>query len=1137
MSVVYKAVFQYEEPTGRLLLNRIAPDGFRDTSSVSLKKIEEIDETCRSFRWNWSSDLSEGIGKKLFDILNGDNQSLVRALKTADDHGERLEVYVSSEKYTANLPFELLYYSDFLMSSRMHLVRRVSDWGSKRIPHCGDHPLRILFMACSPHDVQSVLEFEKEEDIIFEITKNLAVEIDVEDTGSLDGFAECLVQNEYDVVHLSGHADIDKQGVPFFCMEDEEGLAVWITAQQLLEKLNLNLPQLLFLSGCRTGEAPVHAAAASFAQHLVANHSSTCVGWGLPVSDPGATLAAKQLYFDLSRGKNILEAVFTARQELLKHNQRDWSLLRLFSDGTPLTVPLVQGGQRKRVRQRDLQYTYLHNSQVKVLKRGFVGRRRQIQQGLRCLKKDEEKVGFLLHGTGGLGKSCLAGKFCERFKDHTLIIVHGMLDTVTLGEALKDAFIRAKDKLAQNILEMREEIPDKLRSFCSSSFQEKPYLILLDDFEKNLTGVEEGKPEVSSETLPILETLLKFLPYSGKMTQLIITSRYTFSLIIEGIDLVKQRLEAIGLMSFRGSDEWKKISELDHIASYPNPDTRQQLIKAGCGNPQLMEALDTLVAEAKNLDLTSLLSAVKNKHEEFVQKLILREILKSQPDEFQMFVRRSAVYRLPVLKEGIQLVCAELKDLEPYVNQAVRLSLMEQDTGQSRLIQYWVTPLLSKDILGEQGEEEKKSCHTAAMSYYQRVLSKSLNYAPIMAFELIEHALRAEMQKLAIEKEGELLSYLRNCLAYREALSHGEYLLSQISEPRRDAKFAKFLFELGSAYHDIGNAKRAIEYYEEVLLIRKRLYGGRHPDVATIFSSLGLAWGALGYLEKAIEYGEEALSIHSEEYGKKNPDVAVCLSNLGTAWLARGDLKKAISYYEEALLIGKELYAGRHPGVAKTLNNLGTAWYSRDDMKKAVKYGEEALSIAKQLYGEKHPDVAVYLNNLGNAWYSRDDLKKAISYYEEALLIGKELYGKKHPHVAKTLNNLGNAADNQNKKIEYYEAALSIAKELYGEKHPDVVVYLNNLGNAWCVPGNEEKAIGYCKKALSIAKELYGEKHPHVAACLHNLGCAWEALGDKKEAIECFRQAYEAFREFYGVEHPSTKIAKKRLDDLRNKEE
>ncbi len=108
----------------------------------------------------------------------------------------------------------------------------------------------------------------------------------------------------------------------------------------------------------------------------------------------------------------------------------------------PLAVPLIERGQVRRPKLRELQCTFLESSQVKVLKKGFIGRKRQIQQGLRRLRKDMGKVGLLLHGTGGLGKSCLAGKFSDRFKDHILIIVHGELNAVTLYEALKDGFIR-----------------------------------------------------------------------------------------------------------------------------------------------------------------------------------------------------------------------------------------------------------------------------------------------------------------------------------------------------------------------------------------------------------------------------------------------------------------------------------------------------------------------------------------------------------------------------------------------------------------------------------------------------------------------------------------------------------------------
>jgi tetratricopeptide (TPR) repeat protein len=885
-----------------------------------------------------------------------------------------------------------------------------------------------------------VLAFEKEEDTIFEITKDLPVEIDVEDTGSLEGLGEWLTTNKYDVVHITGHADIDERGKPFFWMEDEEGLPVPVTPSQLWEKLSLNLPGLVFLSGCRTGEAPEHVAAMSFAHGLVAGHVSTVLGWGLPVSDKGARCAAEKLYFELSRGENILDTLLRTRYELLKHYPTDWSLLRLFSDGTPLDVALVQRGQKKRPKLRELQYAFLENSQVKVLTQGFIGRRRQIQRGLRCLRKDMGKVGLLLHGTGGLGKSCLAGKFCERFKNHVLIIVHGELNAVTFGEALKDAFIRANDDEGLKILEAREEMPDKIRSLCSSSFQNRAYLILLDDFEKNMPGAEEGVLEVSPEAVPILETLLRFLPYSGKMTQLIITSRYTFSLTFGGIDLVRERLEPIGLTSFQDADELKKVSELDHIASYPVPEIRQQLIDAGRGNPRLMDALNTLVGEVKGLDVASVLSEAKGKQEEFVQELVLKQLLEAQTEAFQTFLRQSAVYRLPVLKEGIRLVCGDFRNWESQAEKAVRLSLMEEDSTRRDYVRYWVTPLLSEDIFAELGEEERRKCHQAAVSYYQETLSAS-RYDPVSGAELIEHALKAGLDEIAIEESGDrLLPHLRASLAYKEALTQGEHILPLISQSsERDAKRAKFLFEFGWIHYDMGNAGQAIEYFEQALYIDKELYGDRHPDVATNLNNIGSAWHALGEHKKAIEYYEQALSIDKVVYGDRHSEVATDLNNIGSAWDDLGEPKKAIKYYEQALSIDKAVYGDRHPAVAIMLSNIGSAWDALGGHKKAIEYFEQALSIGKEVYGDRHPAVATRLNNIGLAWKALGEHKKAIEYFEQALSIDKEVYGDRHPAVATMLNNIGSALyalGDLHRAKEYFQQAYSIFRELYGDEHP-----------------------------------------------------------------------------------------------------
>jgi tetratricopeptide (TPR) repeat protein len=1123
MPVTYQAEFHYTKEKEVFALTLTLPDGTQDTTPLNIDEIQQLEDQTRDFKWNKSPALSREIGDHLFTLLNGDRQTLLRALKEADEYDETLQLIVKAEGPALSLPFELLHHNDFLVPSKIHLIRRVSDRGSKKTLEPENRPLKLLFMACSPLDTPPVLAFEKEEDTIFEVTKNLPVEIDIEDTGSLEGLGEWLETNEYDVVHITGHADIDKEGNPIFWMEDDEGLAMPVSPAQLWKKLSLNLPKLVFLSGCRTGEAPEHAAALSFAHHLVSEHVPDVLGWGLPVSDLGASLAAKTLYHDLSRGKNILDAVLRTRYELYNHYPTDWSLLRLFSDGSPLHVPFVAKGQKKLPKPRELLYTFLVNSQVKVLSKGFIGRRRQIQLGLRCLRKDRQKVGLLLHGTGGLGKSCLAGKFCDRFKDHTLIVVHGDLNAVTFHEAIKDAFIRADDDEGSKRLEKQEEMPDKIRGLCSSAFQKRNYLILLDGFEKNMPEREEGILDISPEAVPILEALLTYLPYSGKMTQLIITSRYTFSLTFDGKDLVSERLEPIGLTSFREADERKKIAELYNIARFPDPRIKQQLIETGRGNPRLMEALNALAGEVK--DVTSILSLAKGKQEEFIEDLGLKQLLESQPEAFQSLLRRSAVYRLPVLKRGIRLVSENIASWESEVEKAVRLSLLEEDSTHSDYVRYWVTLWIRESIFTELQKEERRLCHEVAVSYYRDLLGSTDLYDPVSAAELIEHALKSGQEDIAIEEAGaRYLPYLRKTLAYREALTQGDKILSHIVKPKSDDSFAKFLYELGWLYDDTGDVRQALEYYEQTLAIDKEVYGDKHPSVATTLNNIGSAWAAMGEPKKALEYYEQALSIDMEVYGERHPSVAAMLNNIGGVWNALGEPKKALEYYEQVLSIDKEVYGERHPSVAETLNNIGMAWDALGEPKKALKYYEQALNIGKEVYGTRHPSIATRLSNIGGAWYARGEPKKALEYYEQALSIDKEVYGDRHPDVATRLSNIGGAwyARGEPKKaLEYYEQALSIDKEVYGERHPSVATRLNNIGLAWDALGESKKALEYYEEALSIDKEAYGDRHPIVASMLNNLGSTWDRLGDPKKAIKFYEEALSIDKGVYGDRHPS----------------
>ena len=240
--------------------------------------------------------------------------------------------------------------------------------------------------------------------------------------------------------------------------------------------------------------------------------------------------------------------------------------------------------------------------------------------------------------------------------------------------------------------------------------------------------------------------------------------------------------------------------------------------------------------------LKKLLKRVKGKQDEFVQELILKEILKNQSKTSQKVLQYSAVFGLPVLMEGIQFVCKNVKDWQPSIDLWVQLSLLEKDS-RGDVPYYWVTPLLQKDIFEDLSQKEKIFCHRAAVIYYRKFLSLVGEYLPVYAFEVINHALQCGMDEVALEEGSTLLAYLRKTLAYKEAKSEGEYILSQVPGMKEDEKSSLFFFQLGWIYLDIGEAKKAVTYSEKALKIDKKIYGETHPGVATDYNNLGISLG------------------------------------------------------------------------------------------------------------------------------------------------------------------------------------------------------------------------------------------------------------------------------------------------------
>jgi tetratricopeptide (TPR) repeat protein len=989
------------------------------------------------------------IGRKLFVFLNGDHRFFQLALNEAAGKGESLIIYLCTCEEITDWPFELLAQShSFLLPHELHLIRQFSDWGAAKKYLPKNRSLRMLFMACSAMDSKPELDFEKEEETIFLVTENLAVDMEVEDSGSIEGLRYQLEREEYDVLHLSGHFIVNKGNRPVLIMEDETGTPNFVLPDQLWnDALIENPPRLLFLSGCYIGET-AHAdinPVVLFAKEVATNnHGPAVLCWGRSVFDEQSILCSKMIYKELSRGKTILGAIKRARYELItrfpSNPEPAWALLRLFSSGESFEA-IVKKDQKYQQKERVMKHIHLRQSHVQVLEVGFVGRRRQLQQSLRALKHSNDKFGVFLHGTGGLGKSCLAGKIIERLPGHIVIIVHGKLNAVTMERSLRDAFKVAQDKKGEMILAAKVEMAEKLGKLCATSFLQQKYLLLLDDFDQNLEGAEEDQPALlSTEAVDLLTALLYYLPSSGKMTQVIITSRYTFSLTKNNRDIVEKQLELVCLTSLQPAEQRKKERELKNILSHPEP-SRSWLLAEGCGNPLLLEWLNNLVEQVQVKEIPQLQEIIKNKQKEFIKSLDIWKLIKKGGHEFRHFLNCFSIYRKPVQLEGVQYVAEKSGSLKwmELLKRGIRLSLIEHDhTCDS----YSIIPLIKKDILHSIDESQLKLCHQAACKYYKSMCETMEQANPNLVEECIFHALGCGEEEEASRQGGVLVNYFRGRLAFQESLRVGEWILEKKTKGLFSEHDASLLNELAYTIGDLGDYKSAISYYEQSLAIWRGFKEQRSRQVASVMNNLGSAWYSLGDYQKAITYYEQAIALDQTVFESESPGVAICLNNLGSAWKAVGDFRKAIGYYKKSLAILRRVYGKNNPHAITGLNNLGMAWYSHGYPQKAISYYKQALAIWKDSYSDLSPEVAAVFNNLGSVYHSLNDYRKALLYYEQGLDSLQKIFGEQHPQVATGLSNLGSTyfiIGNKEKAKNYFEKAYSIFHTLLGKYHPDTI--------------------------------------------------------------------------------------------------
>ncbi|MFN8489023.1 MAG: tetratricopeptide repeat protein [Caldilineaceae bacterium] len=1015
------------------------------------------------------------VGQTLYRWLDGDDRFLARAIEPLQGKHKAVALLIEQGAGLDHLPWELLHDGAHYLVQQSPTAVIPVRWTRGNVPasatQAQNRPLHVAFMATAPEGLQPELDFEGEEARIMAATKAQPLRLSVEESGNLEQLGRLLGElgeGAVDVVHLTGHATHTPDGPCFLC-EDEVGGRQPATADAIAESLTY-LPRLLFLSGCRTGQALQEGEVPSLAAALVTRGLPAVLGWGQPVFDPDATTAAATLYDSLAQGFPLVRALAETYQEMLRrHLQnpqecRHWHLLRLYARGETPPPNLPQGGgtvgglgalvtapgapkrTRLTIPQREPHYLDEEGQRVPVAqRRDFVGRRRVLQACLRALRPAAEELGVLLYGLGGQGKSTLAHRLRQRWRqrseEHQAVVLYGALDEALLLRKLNNGL--ATSPTARETLNGRDTLRFRLLNTLTSCNEQ--LLIILDNFEDNFEQsngaprLVAGSPLLTGSTVQLLADLLYALRASndqGQHHRLLITSRYLPTW--PGVDaLAIYQLDRLNAAAVD-----KKVSRL--TAQDPLPATgdqthlRERAIAIADGNPRLLEWLFALLAQAPSAtldmdpDMDRVLVQMAAQETALRENILAGALLAGQTPACRQMLARGLSCELPVpaaVFDALDQLGPTLLNTAPERARATALGLLEATT-QLPLTTYQsptylrVPRILAPLLTSEQqppaatlaataartlqslwwdatdanpSEAQLLELHRLALAGGENVLAAAIanrlagrwNRADQYRYREVIDLVTRTVAQSANARLWNQIGYAKDQLGEKQAASD-HYQAALAACPATEAAFrGTIVNNLGGVYSDLGEKQEALRYYNLALPLRRQV--GDKGGEATTLNNLGGVYSDLGKKQEALRYYNLALPLR-RQVGDKGGE-ATTLNNLGAVYRSLGDMQEALRYYNLALPLRCQV--GDKGGEAATLNNLGLVYDALGEKQEALRYFNLALPLYRQVGDRWGESVTRY--NLAMVYEHLGQLAEAVAELEQVVALD-EAVG--HPDLA-----------------------------------------------------------------------------------------------------------------------------------------
>ena len=325
---------------------------------------------------------------------------------------------------------------------------------------------------------------------------------------------------------------------------------------------------------------------------------------------------------------------------------------------------------------------------------------------------------------------------------------------------------------------------------------------------------------------------------------------------------------------------------------------------------------------------------------------------------------------------------------------------------------------------------------------------------------------------------------------------------------------ADALGSVASIYTGSGRHLEANQLLQEVLAVRKTMYGVHHPAYANALSEFASLQSAEGADNLAIGNYELARTILAKACGTKNDEYYFVLNNLAIKYMKLNRYDEALPMFQtvESAFRKRLSSPALEVNYSTILINLATIYLYIGQAEESIALLEKACEIREKIFGQNSILYFTARQTLASGYRSADQSEMALAIYEELTpkIRNSRPSRFRLTHVANR-GILATQLGDLESAEKFFNEALELTEEI-AEYSVDHAAVLGNLGQMWLASGEYQKARNEFDKSIKIITDI-AEVHELRSKSLYYLAVADYFLGDYQSAQAELKMALKIYQE------------------------